>query len=243
MIPLLKKFNYFRRRNRKRLSRHLIWFSRIVALLLLLDAVYLFTLWPDWTNYSTGKIKKTEFINNYLARKKQQPKLPNLQWNPIPLTWIPKHLQRAVLVAEDARFYEHQGVDVEAFKEAMDYNFEHMKFKYGGSTISQQTIKNMFLSSSRNPLRKWHELILTFGMEMNLSKKRILEIYLNVAEFGKGVYGIEAAAQHYWGISAIALSRYQASQFAATLPSPIKHNPRTQTKRFNKKVRRILRLL
>ena len=243
MISLLKRFNYFRHQNRKRLKRNLILFSRIVAILILLDAVYLFTLWPNWSDYSTGKIKKTEFINHYIALKEQQSNLPKLHWNPIPINWIPKHLQRAVLVAEDARFYEHQGIDVEAFKEAMDYNLEHMNFKYGGSTISQQTIKNMFLSSSRNPLRKWHELILTFGMEMSLTKKRILEIYLNVAEFGKGVYGIEAAAQHYWGISAISLTRYQASQLAATLPSPLKHNPLTQTKRFNKKVSRIMRLL
>ncbi|MFV2059418.1 MAG: monofunctional biosynthetic peptidoglycan transglycosylase [Gammaproteobacteria bacterium] len=243
MTSLIRQFNYFRRHNRKRLKRNLIWLSRIVAILILLDAIYIFSLWPDWSQYSTGEVKKTEFINHYLAKKQQQPSLPKLHWTPIPIAWIPKHLQRAVLVAEDARFYEHQGIDVEAFKEAMDYNLEHMKFKYGGSTISQQTIKNMFLSSSRNPLRKWHELILTFGMEMSLNKKRILEIYLNVAEFGKGVYGIEAAAKHYWGISAISLSRYQSAQLAATLPSPIKHNPQTQTKRFNKKVRRILRLL
>ncbi|VAW94946.1 Monofunctional biosynthetic peptidoglycan transglycosylase [hydrothermal vent metagenome] len=243
MLPFIKQFNYFRRRNRKRLKRNMVWLFRVVAVLILLDAVYLFTLWPNWSDYSSGKVKKTEFINQYLSSKKQKPKLPTLKWNPIPITWIPKHLQRAVLVAEDARFYEHQGIDVEAFKEAMDYNLEHMKFKYGGSTISQQTIKNMFLSSSRNPLRKWHELILTFGMEMSLTKKRILEIYLNVAEFGRGIYGIEAAAQHYWGVSAVALSHYQAAQLAATLPSPIKHNPRTQTKRFNKRVRRILRLL
>jgi len=243
MIRLLRHFNYFRRRNRKRLKRNLIWLTRIIALLILLDAVYIFSLWPNWSDYSSGKVKKTEFINHYLALREQQPNLPKLNWQPIPLNWIPKHMQRAVLVAEDARFYQHQGVDVEALKEAMDYNLEHMKFKYGGSTISQQTIKNMFLSSSRNPIRKWHELILTFGMEMSLSKKRILEIYLNVAEFGRGIYGIEAAAQHYWGISAVALSRYQASQLAATLPSPIKHNPKTQTKRFNKKVKRILRLL
>ncbi|MFV1983990.1 MAG: transglycosylase domain-containing protein, partial [Thiohalomonadales bacterium] len=182
-----------------------MWFFRVVAILILLDAVYIFTIWPNWSEYSAGKVKKTEFINRYLNLKQQQPELPKLQWKPIPITWIPKHMQRAVLVAEDARFYEHRGIDVEAFKEAMDYNLEHRNFKYGGSTISQQTIKNMFLSSSRNPLRKWHELILTFGMEISLSKKRILEIYLNVAEFGKGIYGIEAAAQHYWGISATSL--------------------------------------
>lgn len=243
MRSLIRQFNYFRRRNRRRFKRNLFWFSQIVIVLVLVDTIYILSLWPNWSEYSSGKVKKTEFINHYLSLKKQQSSLPKLRWTPIPITWIPKHLQRAVLVAEDARFYQHQGVDVEAFKEAMDYNLEHMKFKYGGSTISQQTIKNMFLSSSRNPLRKWHELILTFGMEMSLSKKRILEIYLNVAEFGKGVYGIEAASQYYWGISAVSLTPYQASQLAATLPSPIKHNPQTQTKRFNKKVRRILRLL
>lgn len=148
---------------------------------------------------------------------------------------------RAIIVAEDARFYSHSGIDMEALKAAMEYNLSEKRFIYGGSTISQQTVKNIFLSPSRNPLRKWHELLLTIGMERKLSKKRILELYLNVAEFGRGIYGVEAAARYYWGISAARLSARQSIQLAATLPSPVTHNPDTRTKIFNKRVRKISR--
>ena len=148
---------------------------------------------------------------------------------------------RAIVVAEDARFYEHSGIDMEALQAAMEYNLSEKRLVYGGSTISQQTVKNIFLSASRNPLRKWHELLLTIGMERNLTKKRILELYLNVAEFGRGVYGVEAAARYYWGIPASRLSANQAIQLAATLPSPVAHNPDTKTRFFNKRVRKINR--
>jgi monofunctional biosynthetic peptidoglycan transglycosylase len=154
---------------------------------------------------------------------------------------IPKSMVRAVIVAEDSRFYEHEGVDFEALKDAMEFNLSEQRMVYGASTISQQTVKNVFLSSSRNPLRKWHELLLTLGMERNLSKRRILEHYLNLAEFGRGIYGVDAAARYYWGIPAARLSSRQAMELAATLPSPVKNNPRTRTKSFRNRVKRIRR--
>ncbi len=154
---------------------------------------------------------------------------------------IPKNMIRAVIAAEDSRFYEHDGVDFDALKDAMEYNLSEQRMAYGASTISQQTVKNVFLSPSRNPLRKWHELLLTLGMERNLTKKRILEHYLNLAEFGKGIYGVDAAARYYWGIPASRLSSRQAIELAATLPSPVKNNPRTRTKSFQNRVKRIRR--
>ncbi|HEY0634777.1 MAG TPA: transglycosylase domain-containing protein, partial [Gammaproteobacteria bacterium] len=117
------------------------------------------------------------------------------------------------------------------------------KVVYGASTISQQTVKNMFLSGSRDYLRKWHELLLTWSMERNLSKPRILEIYLNVAEFGPGVYGVEAASRYYWNIPASALSYDQAVQLAACLPSPKKHNPKTNTRTCQRRAAKISRHL
>ncbi len=146
---------------------------------------------------------------------------------------------RASIVAEDSRFYSHSGIDMEALQAAMEYNLSEKRFVYGGSTISQQTVKNIFLSASRNPLRKWHELLLTVGMERSLTKKRILELYLNVVELGRGIYGVEAAARYYWGISASSLSAKQAIQLAATLPAPVTHNPDTRTKFFKQRVTRI----
>ena len=148
-------------------------------------------------------------------------------------------MRHAVIVAEDARFYSHNGFDVFAFQEAMQSNLEKGRFKYGGSTISQQTVKNMFFNSSRNPLRKWHELIFTIGMEFNVSKDRIIETYLNVAEFGKGIYGVEAAARSYWNIPVNRLTTQQAIELAATLPSPVKHNPHTRTRTFLRRIKKI----
>ena len=144
-----------------------------------------------------------------------------------------------MIVAEDSRFYQHNGFDLIAFREAMDYNLTQRRAVIGGSTISQQTVKNMFLNPSRNPIRKWHELLMTLFMERKLSKGRILAIYLNIAEFGRGIYGVEAASQHYWGISAFQISEDQAVELAATLPSPKKHNPKTQTKIFSRRVKKI----
>ena len=146
---------------------------------------------------------------------------------------------RALIVAEDARFYSHSGIDTDALQEVMEYNLSKKRFIYGGSTISQQTIKNIFLSPSRNPFRKWHEFVLTIGMERNLSKQRILALYLNIVEFGRGIYGVNAAAQYYWGIPASQLSVRQAVELAATLPSPVKHNPKNRTKTFLKRVKKI----
>lgn len=150
-------------------------------------------------------------------------------------------MTRALIVAEDANFYSHSGIDFEAFRAAMETNIEKGRFVYGGSTISQQTVKNLFLTSSRNPLRKWHEFILTIAMEQQLSKRRILELYLNIVEFGRGIYGVEAAARHYWGIPASRLSRHQAISLAASLPAPVSHNPSTRSRFFKRRVNKIRR--
>ena len=213
----------------------------MLLLLILVDAGYLVYIWPDWDQYKQGPVSESNFINAYQTERRENQNLPRLRWNPVPLEAIPPSMIRAVVVAEDSRFYEHQGVDLEAFKEAMGHNLSEQRMVYGASTISQQTVKNLFLSSARNPLRKWHELILTLGMEHNLSKKRILELYLNVAEFGRGIYGIDAAAKHYWGIPAYRLSNRQAIELAATLPSPIKNNPATRSQSFQRRVRKIRR--
>ncbi len=224
-----------------RLSSIVRWSWRLLPVLFLMDVGYLIGIWPDWELYSEGPIRRSSFIRNYEFERHRQPEWPQLRWNPVPIDSIPQSVVRAVIVAEDARFYEHDGVDIDALKEAMEYNLSEKRLVYGGSTISQQTVKNMFFSPSRNPLRKWHELVLTIGMERNLSKKRILEHYLNVAEFGRGIYGIDAAARFYWNVPASRLTSNQAIQLAATLPSPVNNNPRTQSKSFQNRVNKIQR--
>ena len=226
---------------RSRLGLIWRWSWRLVALLVLVDMAYLAVIWPDWSNYQSGPVETSNFIDRYQSGRQENPEWPSLRWNPVPLESIPEHMMRAVVVAEDSRFYEHKGIDVEAFKEAMQHNWSERRMVYGASTISQQTVKNLFLSPSRSPLRKWHELVITLGMERNLSKQRILELYLNVAEFGRGIYGVDAAARYYWGVPIYRLDKRHAIELAATLPSPVKHNPLTQTRSFQRRVAKIQR--
>ncbi len=232
---------FFRRKKRYRrpsgwrrilsLNPVLRWGINIFLVLFAIDLFYVSTIWPDWSALSKGPVPRSEFIKRYQIQSKKE-NWPRARWRPVSIQQIPDHVQRAVIVGEDGRFYQHEGFDLIAFKEAMDYNMTSKRFAFGASTISQQTVKNMFLNPSRNPLRKWHELLITWGMERKLKKKRILEIYLNIAEFDRGIYGVEAAARHYWHKSVKDLSVAQATELAACLPSPRKHNPRTRTKQF-----------
>jgi len=223
----------------RRLIRLLRWSGSILLLLLVMDLFYIMHIWPNWRTFDHPGSLRSQFILHYQVERRHNPRLPTLKWIPVPGDQIPRVLRRAVVVAEDARFYHHHGFDFLAFMDAMDTNLELMELKYGASTISQQTIKNLYFSSSRNPLRKWHELILTFGMEMNVNKRRILTTYLNLAEFGEGIYGVEAAAEHYWHIPAALLDERQACELAASLPSPKKSNPQTRTRYFTQRAERI----
>jgi monofunctional biosynthetic peptidoglycan transglycosylase len=216
---------------------------RILLVLLLVDLAYLYAIWPDWTRIAQGPVPQSSFMSAYERQRAEEPDWPPLRWQPVPFEAIPKYVTRAVILAEDSRFYEHSGFDLIAFKEAMDYNLAEGRLVFGASTISQQTAKNLFLSPARNPVRKWHELILTWAMEQRLAKRRILEIYLNVAEFGQGIYGVQAAARAYWGVDVGSLTPLQAAELAATLPSPLKNNPATRTSRFERRARRIHALL
>lgn len=225
-----------------RLRRTLRWAFRLLLILLVVDLGYIATIWPDWEALLYGAVPRSNFMKVYQANQRYQG-WPPLEWRPVPLASIPSHMIRAVLIAEDIRFYSHGGFDLIAIGEALDYNLTEGRVIVGASTISQQTAKNLFLSPERTPLRKWHELILTWGLEQNLSKQRIMEIYLNTVELGRGIYGVEAAAQAYWGIPITHVSVIQAAELAAALPGPTKHNPATRTNYFLKRVNKILSLL
>ena len=149
----------------------------------------------------------------------------NIQQQWVPISRISKNLINAVIVSEDGMFYEHEGVDWYEVEESIIKNLEKGKAARGGSTISQQLSKNLYLSTSKDPVRKLKELIITLRMERTLSKRRILEIYLNVIEWGNGVFGAEAAAKKYFGKSASQLSREEAAQMASVIPSPRKYQP------------------
>ncbi|MFZ4619205.1 MAG: monofunctional biosynthetic peptidoglycan transglycosylase [Bacteroidota bacterium] len=149
----------------------------------------------------------------------------SIQQTWVPMSRISRNLVNAVIVSEDGMFYEHEGVDWYEVGESIEKNFEKGKAARGGSTISQQLSKNLYLSTSKDPVRKLKELVITLRMERMLSKRRILEIYLNVIEWGDGVFGAEAAARKFFGKSASQLSREEAAQMAAVIPSPRKHQP------------------
>lgn len=143
----------------------------------------------------------------------------------VPLNQISPYLVKAVLIAEDDKFYKHEGFDFEAIKKSFRKNLREGKLKYGGSTISQQVAKNLFLNPSKNPIRKLQEAIITWRLEKTLSKGRILEIYLNIAEWGEGIFGIEAASRYYFVKPSSALSPWEAAYLAAVLPNPLKYSP------------------
>ena len=170
--------------------------------------------WEDHNPVSTA------FMDSRLAVMRERLPNANLKQQWVPYAKISSHLKRAILVAEDDRFVDHEGFDWDAIQKAMDKNQKKGKVVAGGSTISQQLAKNLFLSGERSMLRKGEEALITLIMERILDKERILDIYLNVIEWGDGVFGAEAASRHYFGISAERLSQEQAAKLAAMVPRP-----------------------
>lgn len=149
---------------------------------------------------------------------------------PVPRSAISDHLEHAVVAAEDARFFTHHGIDWTAIQEAMEDNLQRGALWRGGSTLTQQLVKNLFMTTHSTLLRKGLELPLTYLADLILTKERILELYLNVVEWGPGIFGAEAAAQHHYGMSAASLSRYRAAALAACLPNPRVRTPQRMTR-------------
>jgi monofunctional biosynthetic peptidoglycan transglycosylase len=214
-------------------------FLVVLVALVLADLYWLSTIWPDWGKVASGSIPESSLIQRYRQQANINSRLPSVRWHPVPLENIPYILQKAVIIAEDGRFYQHEGVDYRAMKNAWEYNITHQQIRYGASTISQQTVKNLFLSNERSFLRKWHELILTWQMEQRLEKDRILELYLNVAQFGPGIFGVQAASYYYWGQPVWRINPRQAAELAACLPSPTQNNPARYTPAFAERVESI----
>jgi monofunctional biosynthetic peptidoglycan transglycosylase len=151
------------------------------------------------------------------------------------------HLKRAVIVTEDSAFWQHEGVDYEQLRESMEVNWERGEFARGASTITQQLAKNLYLSPSKNPLRKLKELLITRRLEVELSKQRILEIYLNVIEWGDGIWGAEAAARRYFRKSAADLSPQESALLAAAIANPHLMDPGHPTARLRRRQQMIMR--
>ncbi|MGQ9570881.1 MAG: monofunctional biosynthetic peptidoglycan transglycosylase [Thermodesulfovibrionales bacterium] len=180
---------------------------------------------PDVSRLKKENPKKTAMMEYREKEWQKKGKKYRIKQIWIPLSRISPYLIKAVLIGEDDKFWRHEGFDYEALKKAIEKDIKAKKFKFGGSTITQQLAKNLYLSSSKNPIRKLREAIITWKIERVLSKKRILELYLNIAEWGEGIFGIEAASRHYYGKSASELTALESARLASVLPNPIRFNP------------------
>jgi monofunctional glycosyltransferase len=153
---------------------------------------------------------------------------------------IPKEAINAVIVSEDGTFWSHSGFDWFEFRESVERNLKEGRAARGASTITQQLVKNLYLSSSKNPLRKLKEWVLTWYIERTLSKQRIMELYLNVIEWGWGIYGIEAASEQYFGKSASSLTREESARLAAVIPNPRRYRVDKETRYLERRSQLIL---
>lgn len=197
----------------------------LVAILTLFFLQYLFLPNNSLQSLRKNNPKKTAMMEQREKEAASTDKAFKIQQQWVPISRISRNLINAVIVSEDGMFYEHEGVDWFELEESIKKNLAKGKAARGGSTISQQLSKNLYLSTSKDPVRKLKELIITLRMERTLSKRRILEIYLNVIEWGNGVFGAEAASKKYFGKSASQLTREEAAQMASVIPSPRKYQP------------------
>lgn len=197
--------------------RWLKWLILGPILLVLLVQLYFFIMVCWYSVFNPGS---TSFMRQQLSELREKNPNATLKHEWVPYERISVNLKRAVIASEDSRFAEHGGVDWEALEAAYERNNKRSKVVGGGSTITQQLAKNLFLSGSRSYLRKGQEMIIAFMLETVMSKRRILEVYLNVVEYGRGVFGAEAAARHYYRTSAARLSPQQAARLAVMLPNP-----------------------
>ena len=213
----------------------------VLAAAALLAALLFFATLPDVRPLATRFPETTAFMERRKAALARQGQSTRLEWIPIPRSRMAPALPRAVVAAEDARFYEHGGVDWQASKEALRRDWERRRAGLGGSTITQQLAKNLYLSPARTPWRKIREWAIARRLERHLSKSRILELYLNVVEFGPRTYGVEAGARRLFGKSAASVNEVEAATLAAMLPSPRVYDPRRHPARLARRARRILR--
>lgn len=199
-----------------------------------------FTL-PDGAEFKTKNPRNTALMAKRAKEYQKAGKNIPLRWQWVPLSKISPYLIQATILAEDSRFYEHAGFDIEALKFALEKNLARKKYALGGSTITQQLARNLYLSPRKSIIRKIKEIIIAYKMERVLTKRRILELYLNVIELGRGIYGVEAAAQHYFHKSAGDLTVAEAVQLVSIYPSPRRHFPGDGTKFTTSRYRRLVK--
>lgn len=221
-----------------------IFVVSVLAVVVALAAnICFYLVYPDVGKLKRANPRKTSFMEYREQQWREQGRKKKIQQAWVPLGRISPYLVKAVIISEDDKFWQHEGFDFEAMKAALEKDLKKKKFKYGGSTISQQLAKNLYLSPAKNPIRKIKEAILTWRIERNLSKKRIIELYLNVAEWGEGIFGIEAAARHHYGKGAASLTAREAARLAAVLPNPRRFDPTGSGRFVTGRAERIYRIM
>ena len=206
----------------------------ILIFISVLGLIYLLTS-PDISRLKKENPKKTALMKYREIESKKRNKVYKITQIWVSLNSISPYLTKAVLIAEDDKFWSHEGFDFEAIQKAIEKDAKKKKFAFGGSTITQQLAKNLYLDPSKNPLRKVREAIITWRMERLLSKKRILELYLNVVEWGNGIFGIEAASKHYYGKHSSELTPEEAARLAVILPNPRRYSPLSDSEYIEKR--------
>ena len=199
-------------------------FALVFILIAILSLLYFLSL-PDLSKLKKGNPPKTALMEYREKESKEKGKKFRMNQTWVPLSNISPYLVKDVLIAEDDKFWSHEGFDYEAIQKALEKDMKAGRFKFGGSTISQQLARNLYLSPTKNPLRKMREAIITWRLEKVLPKRRILELYLNLAEWGEGIFGVEAASRHYYGKPSSELTPQEAARLATVLPNPRKYNP------------------
>jgi len=219
------------------------WLAAIALAALMFLDVARYLVYPDVSRLAKEDPKKTAMMRYREGQREDKGKKTKLRYKFVPLSRISPYMTKAVLIAEDDKFWSHEGFDYDAMEKALEKDIKQKKFKAGGSTISQQLAKNLYLSPSKNPIRKIKEAILTWRIERALKKRRILELYLNIAEWGDGIFGIDAAARHYYGIPASALGPEQAARLASVLPNPHRYSPVRPSRYVDNRSRAIYRIM
>ena len=203
-------------------------------------AIYLYLTLPDVRPLATANPETTAFMELRAREARSRGQQPRRVQRWVSYGRISPHLSKAVLVAEDGKFWQHEGVDFEQLRESMEVNIERMEFARGASTITQQLAKNLYLSPSKNPIRKVREIMIARRLEAGLTKQRILELYLNVIEWGDGIYGAEAAARSHFGKSASELGPSEGALLAAALVNPRLLNPSRPSARLRRRQQMIM---
>jgi monofunctional biosynthetic peptidoglycan transglycosylase len=208
------------------------WALGAATVALLAGLSYEVAAWPRVAPLAAHDPRTTAFIEEYKARRRAAGRSDAVEWHSVPYDQIAPSLRRAVISGEDMEFFFHHGFSSAEIRDALATAVRTFEIPRGASTITQQLAKNLWLSPSRNPLRKLKEALLTIQLEHDLTKQRILDLYLNVAEFGPGIYGAEAAAQHYFAEPASQLTDEQAAELAAGLPRPSTWHPGRESEAY-----------